>query len=68
MSKWYEVVIETHKVIVVEVDDAETANDAQRYAMDEVFKDGDVSVKECDLISKEAVEATKLSADEVLSI
>ena len=68
MSKWYEVVIETHKVFVVEVDDAETADDAQKYAMDEMRFEGDPNVTDWDLIPRGSIEVAKQCADEILPL
>ena len=68
MSKWYEVVVETVKVYAVEVEDSETAGDAQGYVMDNTRFDGDPSVRDCDLISKDAIDVARRCADEVLPI
>ena len=44
MSKWAEVVIQTIKVFAVEVEDNESIEDAEKYALDECL-DGEHKVK-----------------------
>lgn len=44
MSKWAEVGITMHKVIAVEIEDDETIEDAERYAMEHLMDGSHIEV------------------------
>lgn len=68
MSKWAEVTVTCWKTFAVEITDDETLEDAEMYALDEMFHLDNVEVSESNFVEEDDVDSLLRHADEVLGI
>ncbi|MGH1542161.1 MAG: hypothetical protein ACRBHB_17165 [Arenicella sp.] len=68
MSKWASVTIVTSTEYAVEIEDSQTIEDAQSFAMEEVPFDGVSEVKKAFIVNADNVEGLCNHADQVLTI
>lgn len=68
MTKWAEVTIQGWKTFAVEIEDDETIEDAERYALDEMFALDNVEVMESNFVKEAEVESLLRHADKVLEV
>lgn len=69
MSKWVEVGIAMHKVIAVEIEDDETVEDAEKYAMEHLMDGSHIEVTDSTIAVNDAqAQSMKRNADEYLAL
>lgn len=68
MNKWAEVTVQCQKTFAVEIKDDETLEDAERYALDEMFALDNVKVTKSSFVKEAEVESLLRHADEVLEV
>ena len=67
MSKWFEVNVITSRIYMVEIEDNEGKDDAEKAALNECH-DGNSEIHDCSEVKEPHVSGMKAGADEVLSL
>jgi len=67
MSKWFEVNVITSRIYMVEVEDNEKNDDAEKAALNECH-DGNSEIHECCEVKEPHIAGYKAGADEVLGL
>lgn len=69
MSKWAEVGISIHKVVAVEIEDSETVEDAERYALEHLMDGSHIEVTDSTIaVNAQQAMSIQRNADEKLAL